>query len=325
MEHEVTPEEAAKKQLMSVAEDFVEFIVARRSGSPATADSYGRDLERFAAYLAEKKITDFGQVDKAVMFDYVTLLRSGKITRGKISDSSFSRMLSTLRSFYHYLIRYKGVKVNPTRGLRAPKLNRTIPEFLTFDQMMTLFDSFDLNDPAALRNRVILETMYACGLRVSEVCSLTLAELDLNERILTVTGKGDKQRIVPFYKRLRTLLTRYLRDSRALYLKEEHGFVFVSQRGAPITPRAVQLILAQAGQDAGLNQPLHPHMLRHSFATHLLDNGVDLRTVQELLGHSSLSTTQIYTHVTVDRLKQSVDAAHPHSESVLKKSENCQN
>lgn len=210
MEHEVTPEEAAKKQLMSVADEFVEFIVARRSGSPATADSYGRDLERFAAYLAEKKITDFGQVDKAVMFDYVTLLRSGKITRGKISDSSFSRMLSTLRSFYHYLIRYKGVKVNPTRGLRAPKLNRTIPEFLTFDQMMTLFDSFDLNDPAALRNRAILETMYACGLRVSEVCSLTLAELDLNERILTVTGKGDKQRIVPFYKRLRTLLTRYL-------------------------------------------------------------------------------------------------------------------
>ena len=201
MEHEVTPEEAAKKQLMSVAEEFVEFIVARRSGSPATADSYGRDL-------AEKKITDFGQVDKAVMFDYVTLLRSGKITRGKISDSSFSRMLSTLRSFYHYLIRYKGVKVNPTRGLRAPKLNRTIPEFLTFDQMMTLFDSFDLNDPAALRNRAILETMYACGLRVSEVCSLTLAELDLNERILTVTGKGDKQRIVPFYKRLRTLLMR---------------------------------------------------------------------------------------------------------------------
>ena len=323
MEHEVTPEEAAKKQLMSVADEFVEFIVARRSGSPATADSYGRDLERFAAYLAEKKITDFGQVDKAVMFDYVTLLRSGKITRGKISDSSFSRMLSTLRSFYHYLIRYKGVKVNPTRGLRAPKLNRTIPEFLTFDQMMTLFDSFDLNDPAALRNRAILETMYACGLRVSEVCSLTLAELDLNERILTVTGKGDKQRIVPFYKRLRTLLTRYLRDSRALYLKEEHGFVFVSQRGAPITPRAVQLILAQAGQDAGLNQPLHPHSLRHSFATHLLDNGVDLRTVQELLGHSSLSTTQIYTHVTVDRLKQSVDAAHPHSKSVLKKSENC--
>lgn len=323
MEHEVTPEEAAKKQLMSVADEFVEFIVARRSGSPATADSYGRDLARFAAYLAEKKITDFGQVDKAVMFDYVTLLRSGKITRGKISDSSFSRMLSTLRSFYHYLIRYKGVKVNPTRGLRAPKLNRTIPEFLTFDQMMTLFDSFDLNDPAALRNRAILETMYACGLRVSEVCSLTLAELDLNERILTVTGKGDKQRIVPFYKRLRTLLTRYLRDSRALYLKEEHGFVFVSQRGAPITPRAVQLILAQAGQDAGLNQPLHPHILRHSFATHLLDNGVDLRTVQELLGHSSLSTTQIYTHVTVDRLKQSVDAAHPHSKSVLKKSENC--
>lgn len=323
MEHEVTPEEAAKKQLMSVADEFVEFIVARRSGSPATADSYGRDLERFAAYLAEKKITDFGQVDKAVMFDYVTLLRSGKITRGKISDSSFSRMLSTLRSFYHYLIRYKGVKVNPTRGLRAPKLNRTIPEFLTFDQMMALFDSFDLNDPAALRNRAILETMYACGLRVSEVCSLTLAELDLNERILTVTGKGDKQRIVPFYKRLRTLLTRYLRDSRALYLKEEHGFVFVSQRGAPITPRAVQLILAQAGQDAGLNQPLHPHILRHSFATHLLDNGVDLRTVQELLGHSSLSTTQIYTHVTVDRLKQSVDAAHPHSKSVLKKSENC--
>ena len=313
MGHEVTPQQKAAAQLRIRVDEFIEFIVARRSGSAATADGYRRDLERFAAFLAEKEIADFGQVDKALMFDYVSLLRSGKITRGKISDSSFSRMLSTLRSFYHYLNRYQGLRVNPTRGLHSPKLNRTIPEFLTFDQMMTLFDSFDCEDPAALRNRAILETMYACGLRVSEVCSLTLNELDLDERILTVSGKGGKQRIVPFYKRLRTLLIRYLKESRALYLKEEHGVVFVSQRGAPITPRAVQMILAQAGQDAGLNQPLHPHMLRHSFATHLLDNGVDLRTVQELLGHSSLSTTQIYTHITVDRLEKSVDDAHPHS------------
>ena len=296
-----------------LAEDFIQFILRRGSGSEATADSYHRDLQRFIDYLQSREINSFADVDKTVMLDYVTLLRSGKITRSRIGDSSFSRMLSTLRSFYHYLNRYKGFKANPTRGLKSPKIGRSIPEFLTFEQMMTLLDSFDLNDPVQLRDRVIIETIYACGLRVSELCSITLADLDLDERIVTVTGKGDKQRIVPFYNRLKELILRYCHEYRDLHVKEGEQALFISQRGTAMTSRAVQLILNKAQQNSGLSQGLHPHMLRHSFATHLLDNGVDLRTVQELLGHSSLSTTQIYTHVTTDRLKKTVDEAHPHS------------
>lgn len=293
--------------------DFIEYMITRRSGSGCTADSYRRDVQRFVNFLKSEGIESFEDVDKLCFFNYVTRLRSGEITRGKISDASFSRMLSSIRSFYHYLNRYQGVKNNPTRGVHSPKASRAIPEFLTFEQMMELFDSIDEDQPAGLRNRAILEIMYACGLRVSEVCSIQLAELDLDERILTVTGKGNKQRIVPFYIRVQQLLRRYLAEVRPQFVKQEHGVLFVSQRGSPITTRAVQMILKQAGIDAGLNQPLHPHMLRHSFATHLLDNGADLRVVQELLGHSSLSTTQIYTHVTLDRLRSAVDLAHPHA------------
>lgn len=307
--------------LDQLVDDFVEFMVARRSGSRNTADSYRRDLRRFTAFLRKRGVDDLEKVDKSCLFDYITLLRSGDITRGRISDSSFSRMLSSLRSFYHYLNRYRGIKNNPVRGIHSPKTSRAIPQFLNFEQMNELFDSFQLEDPAQLRNRAILETMYACGLRVSEVCGLRLGEVDLQERMLKVTGKGDKQRIVPFYRRLQEVLQRYLSESRPRFMKQEHGVLFVSQRGAPLTTRAVQQILKQAGIRAGLNQPLHPHMLRHSFATHMLDNGADLRSVQELLGHSSLSTTQIYTHVTMDRLKKSVDQAHPHAQEEEKVSE----
>lgn len=292
---------------------FVDHIDHHRSGSICTRDSYYRDLVRFAKYLAEIEIEDWDKVDKVTFFNYVSLLRSGKISRSKLSDASFARSLSSIRSFYRFLIRYQGVKTNPTRGVRAPKTKRAIPEFLAFDKMMDLFDSFLIEDPVALRNRTMLEVMYACGLRVSEVCSLRLSQIDIDGRVLTVTGKGDKQRIVPFYLRVQKLLERYLQNSRPTFLKEEHTYLFVSQRGNPISTRAIQLILKQAGMDAGLSQPLHPHMLRHSFATHLLDNGADLRVVQELLGHSSLSTTQIYTHVTLDRLKKVVDQAHPHA------------
>ena len=148
--------------LDQLVDDFVEFMVARRSGSRNTADSYRRDLRRFTAFLRKRGVDDLEKVDKSCLFDYITLLRSGDITRGRISDSSFSRMLSSLRSFYHYLNRYRGIKNNPVRGIHSPKTSRAIPQFLNFEQMNELFDSLQLEDPAQLRNRAILETMYAC-------------------------------------------------------------------------------------------------------------------------------------------------------------------
>lgn len=294
-------------------ESFLDYIRLSKSGSTKTEDAYRRDIGRFLAYLHEENIVSFEAVDKEVMMNYMTLLRSGQITKTKISNTSFARVLSSLRSFYKYLNRTQGIENNPIQHFKSPKTKKSLPNFLTFEQMMSLLRSFDLSDPVECRNRCIIETIYACGLRVSEVTSLKVQDIHMNQQVLTVIGKGNKERMIPFYPKCGRLIEKYMNEARPCWLKEEHGFLFVSQSGKPITPRAVQLILKSAGERIGLSVEVHPHMLRHSFATHLLDNGADLRVVQELLGHENLSTTQIYTHVTVDRLKNVVQQSHPRS------------
>ncbi|MFV0552780.1 MAG: site-specific tyrosine recombinase/integron integrase [Anaerorhabdus sp.] len=294
-------------------DSFLDYIKISKSGSIKTEDAYRRDIGRFLDYLQEEKITSFEKVDKEVMMNYMTLLRSGKITKTKISNTSFARVLSSLRSFYKYLNRYEGIENNPIQYFKSPKSKKSLPNFLTFEQMMNLLRSFDIDDPAQLRNRCIIETIYACGLRISEATSLKINNIHFSQQVLTVVGKGNKERMIPFYPKCGRLIEKYMNEARSLWIKEEHGYLFVSQSGKPITPRAVQMILKDAGERIGLSVEVHPHMLRHSFATHMLDNGADLRTVQELLGHENLSTTQIYTHVTVDRLKNVVKQSHPRS------------
>ncbi|MEG2254540.1 site-specific tyrosine recombinase/integron integrase [Anaerorhabdus sp.] len=294
-------------------DSFLDYIKISKSGSIKTEDAYRRDIGRFLDYLHEEKITSFEKVDKEVMMNYMTLLRSGKITKTKISNTSFARVLSSLRSFYKYLNRYEGIENNPIQYFKSPKSKKSLPNFLTFEQMMNLLRSFDLDDSAQLRNRCIIETIYACGLRISEATSLKINNIHFSQQVLTVVGKGNKERMIPFYPKCGRLIEKYMNEARSLWIKEEHGYLFVSQSGKPITPRAVQMILKDAGERIGLSVEVHPHMLRHSFATHMLDNGADLRTVQELLGHENLSTTQIYTHVTVDRLKNVVKQSHPRS------------
>jgi integrase/recombinase XerC len=294
---------------------FLDHERISRTGSEDTQDAYRRDVSRFLTYLEEQHITDFEQVDKAVVSDYITKLRSGQIGGRELSASSYARNLSSLRSFYHYLNRYEGIRSNPVRLFHGSSSRRKLPEFLTYDQVMRLLDSFNLSDPVQVRDRCILETMYACGLRVSECAGLKTADINFADGCLSVLGKESKERMVPFYPRCGQLIRLYLDEARPQFLKdqEEHGVLFVSQQGKPITSRAIEKICEKSGEDAGLNMRLHPHMLRHSFATHLLDNGADLRVVQELLGHENLSTTQIYTHVTSDRLRAVVAKAHPHA------------
>ncbi len=294
-------------------DSFLDYIRISKSGSSKTEDAYRRDIGRFLEYLHEEKITSFEKVDKEVMMNYMTRLRSGKITKTKISNTSFARVLSSLRSFYKYLNRYENIENNPIQYFKSPKAKKSLPNFLTFEQMMNLLRSFDLDDLAQLRNRCIIETIYACGLRISEATSLKINNIHFNQQVLTVVGKGNKERMIPFYPKCGRLIEKYMNEARSQWIKEEHGYLFVSQSGKPITPRAVQMILKDAGERIGLSVEVHPHMLRHSFATHMLDNGADLRTVQELLGHENLSTTQIYTHVTVDRLKNVVKQSHPRS------------
>ena len=294
---------------------FLNHVSLSRTGSKDTQDAYRRDIERFITYLNDRGIDDFNAVTKEDISEYITKLRSGEIGGKELSNASFARNLSSLKSFYKYLNRTEGVEANPVRMFHGGNPRRKLPEFLTFDQMETLLNSFDLNEPSEIRDRCMIEVMYACGLRVSECASLKIVNINLKENFLTVLGKESKERMIPFYPRCGQLIQLYLKEVRPVYMAkcEEHGILFVNQHGKPITSRTIQHVVEVNGEKAGIPFHLHPHMIRHSFATHLLDNGADLRVVQELLGHENLSTTQIYTHVTQDRLRKVVDAAHPHS------------
>lgn len=283
-----------------------------RSGSINTNESYKRDISRFITFLNNNQINDFNDVDKHVVYEYVLALRNGEITHSHLSENSISRSMSSLRSFFKYLCRNEICNNNPFLLVHQNKIKRKLPNVLSFDEVNTLFNYFDLNDPISLRNRTILETIYACGLRISELTNLNLNDIDFENMYLKVLGKGKKERMVPFYPRLKQLLLRYLNNYRSLYCDESIEALFINQKGKRITPRYIQLILEKNSKECGLKINVHPHSLRHSFATHLLDNGADLRVVQELLGHENLSTTQLYTHLTVDRLKNIVNKAHPH-------------
>lgn len=298
-----------------VLERFLQHIRLSRTGSKDTDDAYRRDISRFLNYLEENGIESFDDVDKTTISDYVTSLRSGEIGGIPLSQASYNRNLSSLRSFFRYLNKYENVKHNPVQLFHTAKARRKLPEFLTFDQIETILNSFDLDDPVGIRNRAIIEIMYACGLRVSECATLKISNIFLKDRYLIVLGKESKERMVPFYPRCEELLELYLKESRPTFMvnKIEHDYLFVNQKGKPITSRSIQLLCENSAIEAGLSIHVHPHMIRHSFATHLLDNGADLRVVQELLGHASLSTTQIYTHVTVDKLRKVIDESHPHA------------
>lgn len=294
-------------------DNFIAYFNTKRTGSSATADAYYRDIARFIDYLDKNNIKDFNDVGKIEAMEYISVLRSGKITKGKISNATYSRNLSALRSFYRYLMETHQADHNSFMQFKKVHVEKHLPDVLTFDQIEQVLNVFDLTKPIDIRNRCIIETIYACGLRISEACNLLIKKIDRNEMIVYVIGKGNKERIVPYYPRLDELFTLYLDNYRNIYAKEDCEYFFVNNKGGKISPRSVQLLLEDVQKKSGLLVNLHPHMLRHSFATHLLDNGADLRTVQELLGHANLSTTQLYTHLTYDRLRRAVDMAHPHS------------
>ncbi|MFV0479134.1 MAG: site-specific tyrosine recombinase/integron integrase [Anaerorhabdus sp.] len=292
-------------------EGFLNQYQIGKTGSKKTVEAYRRDVNRFLGYLKSQEINSFEDITKDDILSYVMALRSGELTQKRYSTASFARSMSALRSFFKYLHRYEGIKNNPTPYLKASKVKKKLPEFLTYDQIMKVLRSFDLSNPVELRNRCIIEVLYACGLRLSEVTELKVSRIDFEQQTLIILGKGNKERMVPFYPKCGRLILKYLDESRSLWLKKEHDVLFVSQKGTPLSNRAVQMILKETGERNELPMVLHPHMIRHSFATHLLDNGADLRVVQELLGHENLVTTQIYTHVSVDRLKEVVQNAHP--------------
>jgi site-specific recombinase XerD len=288
------------------------FASSLTSVSPATVTAYRRDVAAFVEWAGRLGLDAPDQVDRRTVRRYLAQLG----TRRRASRT-VARTLSSLRRWFGWLRRQGAVAGDPTAGLSAPKGEARLPRVLRADELHQLLDeppALTSQDPPAVRARddAVLELLYGSGLRVSEAAGLRIADLDLPERVVTVWGKGSKQRRVPLSPPAAAALSRWLAGPRAELVAAATGpldpadVLFVNRRGKPITPRDIRRIL-----DRRAPSPTHPHALRHTFATHLLDGGADLRAVQELLGHTDLATTQLYTHVSRERLRRVVDATHP--------------
>ncbi|WP_376692673.1 site-specific tyrosine recombinase XerD [Wenzhouxiangella sp. EGI_FJ10409] len=280
-------------------DSFLDALWAERGVSPATTDAYRRDLKQF-----------FGQVpgataaSRAEVLDFLaSRMRSGANT------SSIVRQLSCLRQFFAWARRERLIAVDPMLDLEGPRRPRALPGTMSASEVEALLAAPDMKAPLGLRDRAILETLYASGMRVSELAALTLARLNLGQGVVRVVGKGGRERLVPLGETACEVLRCWL--SMRPELKPQGDWVFVSRTGRALSRQAIWARIRDLAVRAGIDEPVHPHRLRHSFATHLLDNGADLRVVQMLLGHADLATTQIYTHVSRSRLKSLHQRHHP--------------
>jgi len=290
---------------------FEAYLRGERRRADKTVETYGRTLRALRDWLAEQGVAlDATQLRTPVLRGFLASCFEDN------TNATLARKIATLRSFYRFLVKRRIAKHDPAAALDVPKVKRTLPRFLTVDEAFRVVDApagDDDRDPRLrLRDTAILELLYAGGLRVAELAGLTIADLDRTERRVRVTGKGGKERLVPYGGPAAEALDAYLAVRGRLRPKQGPlpDALWLSYRGTALTTRAVQQIVRRYGTRSGRGD-LHPHALRHTCATHLLDAGADLRSIQELLGHSSLSTTQRYTHLTVDRLMAVYDAAHP--------------
>lgn len=286
-------------------ERFLKYTYNKNSQSEKTVDSYRRDLNQLAVYLTSQGISSFEKVDRLVFLNFIADYR----LETNAENATIARKLSTYRSFYRYLNEYIGIEHNPLESIKTPKNHRKIPDFLFVNEIRNFLETYDGHDPIQLRDRTLFTMMYACGMRVSEIINVKWTDVQMEERTIRIHGKGDKERIVPFFAGFDSQLKEYKLQYWEKYAKDDS--IFVNQRGKGLTSRGIQYLMQKHANNIGMNMRIHPHMFRHSFATHLLDHGADIRIVQELLGHSSLSTTQIYTHVSVQTLKEAYQKAHP--------------
>ena len=285
--------------MASATEDFLAYLAVERQMSAHTLDAYRRDLEALAGW-AETQGTD----PVVLQADQLRLFVAAEHRRG-LSPKSLQRRLSACRSFYTWLLKHGLVAANPAAAIRAPKAPRKLPQVLDPDEAKALVE-VPTDAPLGLRDRALLELFYSSGLRLSELCALRWRDLDLGEGLVTVLGKGRKQRSVPLGSHARNALHEWRESTGA----NTDAPVFPGRNG-PITPRAIQLRVRLLAQQQGLFKRVHPHLLRHSFASHILESSGDLRGVQELLGHADIATTQIYTHLDYQHLAKVYDAAHP--------------
>ncbi len=293
-------------------DQYLDHLRVERGLSARTLDAYAADLQRFVSFVTnddeppEPEAIDAPQISAFL----VHLSETGLAARSQ------ARSLSALRGFFRYLRAERTIEIDPAELIESPKLIRKLPGVLSRDETLRLLDSPILNspngnEPIPTRDRAMLHTMYASGLRVSELVSLKLTQVNLETGFVTPVGKGARERLIPLHREAVELITRYLRDIRPRWEKRRRAEVFLSPRGGPLTRQAFWKIVKKYATRAGITRPVSPHSLRHSFATHLLTGGADLRTVQTMLGHSDISTTQIYTSISEDRLREVHSTYHP--------------
>jgi integrase/recombinase XerD len=305
---------ADRDPIVAQAERFLDHLVVERGLSPHTVAAYRRDLRRYTRFCAQKGIRDAGDADDGTVSGFVAHLSS----RRREGDgepyraSSVARALAAVRSFHRFLLREGEVVSDPAAAVVRPRVPRTLPRPLSVDEVERILDAPAGGDVAAMRDRAILETLYGAGLRVSELVGLDVDDVDLEEGSVRVLGKGSKERLVPIGRHAREALSVYLTSARpALDHGRARGALFLNARGGRLTRQGATVILKRCAARAGIRKRVSPHTLRHSFATHLLEGGADVRVVQELLGHASVATTQIYTLVTEQHLRDVYFAAHP--------------
>ena len=275
--------------------------------SAHTRIAYQRDLKHFRDYCESKHVEKWSDMDGRQMRGFVTHRH-----RQGLGGRSLQRSLSAVRAFYRYLLKIGVAKTNPAQGIVTPQTAKKLPNTLDVDQSAQLVE-IKGDDILSIRDRAILELMYSCGLRLSELVKLNLNSVDYADAMLTVTGKGNKTRMIPVGRQALDALKIWLKNRTALAAQNESA-LFVSKRGTRISPRSIQQRLRQWSVKQGLGTHVHPHMLRHSFATHILESSSDLRAVQDLLGHADISTTQVYTHLDFQHLAQVYDKAHPRAQ-----------
>lgn len=296
---------------MDEKKDFLHYLKYQKNYSPLTLSSYDRELTDFIVFI-HKESTELEEVDYYVIQNYLIYLNEKHL-----SHTTINHYLSSLRSFFKYLCLQKKIASNPFAQIHSLKTGSRNPDFLYVDEMMGYLDSIDTHTSLGVRNKALLEIMYASGLRVSEVVSLQLSQIDFNRQMIRIVGKGNKEREVPFHDYAKKWLIDYIDDARNDLMAqghESHDYVFVNKRGKPLTNRGVENIIDRTMYLYDPMRKIHPHTIRHSFATHLLDAGMDIRIVQELLGHASLSTTQIYTHVSQEHLQEVYNKTCPRQE-----------
>lgn len=293
---------------------FNDYLTHERQYSPETIKAYMADLDNFQAFMKDAGISQLDQVAYRDIRIYL-----GNLQRSGLSRKSISRHLSSLRSAYNLLLDRELVNENPFNYVKTAKTGLKLPDFFYESEIQSLFDSVQGNDPIALRNRALLEFLYGTGARVSEVRDLAINQVDLTADMVLLRGKGNKDRYVPIGSFCHDALVDYLENGRRQLMAKghfedaEHAFAFVNYKGEQLTSQGIAYILDQMVKKSATTLSIHPHKLRHSFATHLLNNGADIRTVQELLGHASLSTTQIYTHLSKEKLRDNYLQFHPHA------------